>query len=250
MLAVKGEGRQDGVLITGTREGLLAMAFWSSETLEQRLPAFINPFEPTRIMHGAYELGVGPQAFITSSSSDTTVIGQGKKVVIPPGQLGLLITNEVVTIPNNAIGFISIRAGIKFQGLINVSGFHVDPGFRGRLKFAVYNAGSKNIVLDQGQRVFMLWFSDLDRETAKGYGGQREGQNEITAQDVMRIQGEVASPAELKKQIADLRAEYDRRLISVEKSEAILRWLVGALFSFIIVLLLKPALELLLKSKG
>jgi len=66
----------------------------------------------------------------------------------------------------------------------------------------------------------------------------------------MRIQGEVASPAELKKQIADLRAEYDRRLISVEKSEAILRWLVGALFLFIVVLLLKPALELLLKSKG
>lgn len=223
------------------------MAFWSSETLEQRLPELIEPFDPSRIVHAAYELGVGPQAFITSTSGDTTVIGQNKKVLIPPGQFGLLITNEIVTIPNNAIGFISIRAGVKFQGLINVSGFHVDPGFRGRLKFAVYNAGSKNIVLDQEQRVFMIWFSDLDRETAKGYGGQRAGQNEITSQDVMRIHGEVASPAELKKQIADLRAEYDRRRISVEKSEAILRWLVGALFLFIIGLPLKPALELLLK---
>src|SRR5438876_11293834 len=132
------------------------MAFWSSETLEQRLPDLIEPFDPTRIMHGAYELGVGPQAFISSSSGDTTVIGQDKKVIVPPGQFGLLITNEVVTIPNNAIGFISIRASIKFQGLINVSGFHVDPGFRGRLKFAVYNAGSKNIVLDQEQPVFLI----------------------------------------------------------------------------------------------
>jgi dCTP deaminase len=224
------------------------MAFWSSETLEQRLPAgLIEPYDLTRIMHGAYELGVGPQAFITSTSGDTTVIGPGNKVIIPPGQLGLLITNEIVTIPNNAIGFISVRASIKFQGLINVSGFHVDPGFRGRLKFAVYNAGSKNIVLDQEQRVFLIWFSDLDRETVKGYGGQRAGQNEITAQDVMRIQGEVASPAELKNQIADLRADYDRRLTSVEKSEAILRWLVGGLFLFILGLLLKPALEVLLK---
>jgi dCTP deaminase len=224
------------------------MAFWSSETLEQKLPAgLIEPFDPSRIVHGAYELGVGPQAFITSSSGDSTVIGPGKKVVIPPGQFGLLQTNEIVAIPNNAIGFISIRAGVKFLGLINVSGFHVDPGFRGRLKFAVYNAGSKNIVLDQDQRVFMIWFSDLDRETTKGYGGQRPGQNEITAEDVMRLQGEVASPAELKKQIEGLRADYERRLIAVEKSEAILRWLVGALFLVILGLLLKPSLELLIK---
>ena len=111
----------------------------------------------------------------------------------------------------------------------------------------MYNAGSKNIVLDQDQRVFMIWFSDLDRETTKGYGGQRPGQNEITAEDVMRLQGEVASPAELKKQIESLRADYERRLIAVEKSEAILRWLVGALFLVILGLLLKPSLELLIK---
>lgn len=219
------------------------MAFWSSETLEQRLPDLIVPFDPNRIMHGAYELGIGSQAFITSSSSDTTEIDEGKKVVVPPGQFGLLITHEVVTVPNNAIGFISIRASIKFQGLINVSGFHVDPGFQGRLKFAVYNAGSKNIVLDQRQRVFMIWFSDLDRETAKGYGGQRVGQNEITSQDVMRLQGEVASPAELKEQIGNLRAEYDRRLISVEKNQAILQWLVGALVLFVLLLILRSVLE-------
>src|SRR6266567_3019357 len=205
MLAVKGEGRQDGVLITGTREGLLAMAFWSSETLEQRLPAFINPFEPTRIMHGAYELGVGPQAFITSSSSDTTVIGQGKKVVISPGQLGLLITNEVVTIPNNAIGFISIRAGIKFQGLINVSGFHVDPGFRGRLKFSVYNAGSESIILEVGERLFPIWFYHLHEKNEDDYVGLHKGQMSITSDDVMRVQGEVASPAALKKEMDELR---------------------------------------------
>ena len=64
--------------------------------------------------------------------------------------------------PDTAIAFISIRASIKFKGLINVSGFHVDPGFRGQLRFAVYNAGSSEIDLDQDERVFMIWFADLD----------------------------------------------------------------------------------------
>lgn len=221
------------------------MAFWSSETLESKLPTLISPFHSERITHAAYELGVGAEAYVTSNDSNETAIGEGKKAVIPPGQFGLLITDEIVEIPNDAIGFISIRAGVKFQGLINVSGFHVDPGFRGRLKFSVYNAGSKTVILDQGQRVFLIWFADLDRETAKGYGGQRSGQNEITSKDMMRIHGDVASPAELKKQLEELRSDVDRRIISIEKSEAILRWIVSALFLLLLAALLKPVLELL-----
>ena len=71
------------------------------------------------------------------------------QLVIPPGQFGLLITEEVVQVPMDAIAFISIKAGIKFRGLVNVSGFHADPGFSGKLKFAVYNAGSQRLVLDR-----------------------------------------------------------------------------------------------------
>ena len=65
----------------------------------------------------------------TSARADNGAAAQN--LVIPPGQFGLILTNEVVTIPNDLIGFISIKAKIKFRGLINVSGFHVDPGFHG-----------------------------------------------------------------------------------------------------------------------
>jgi dCTP deaminase len=127
----------------------------------------VTPYREERILRCAYELGVGPEAYITSNTADTTTthLDEGVKVTIPPGQFGLLVTKEVIFVPNNAIGFISIRAGIKFQRLVNVSGFHVDPGFRGPLKFAVYNAGSTDITLDQDERVFMLWFADLNEDT-------------------------------------------------------------------------------------
>src|SRR3954451_7183755 len=140
------------------------MAFWSSQTLRARIPAeqIIEPYAEGRVIHSAYEMGVGGEAFVTSNPSDKTLVPAGTKMVIPPGQFGLIVTRETVHVPTNAIAFISIRAGIKFLGLVNVSGFHVDPGYRGQLRFAVYNAGSSTIVLDQDQRVFMIWFADLD----------------------------------------------------------------------------------------
>jgi dCTP deaminase len=188
------------------------MAFWSSETLKDRIPAdqLIIPYDPERVKHCAYEMGVGGEAFVTSKSTNGPRLSAGKPIGIPPGQFGLLITAEVVTIPSDAIGFISIRAGIKFRGLVNVSGFHVDPGFKGHLKFAVYNAGSQPIWLDQGQPIFMIWFCDLDDPTEDLYKNRPPTQNVITAEDISKIQGEVASPAELKKQIEDLKRELEK----------------------------------------
>lgn len=191
------------------------MSFWSTKRLvfRQSQKALVEPFNKEFAKQGAYELSLGPDAFVTTEPNATKqTLEPGEQLVIPPGQFGLLLTEEVVTIPNDVIGFISVRFTIKRRGLVNVSGFHVDPGFTGRLKFAVYNAGSQNIILSRGERVFMIWFSDLTEATPDPYEGGSAGQNQITSQDVMFISGEVASPAALKKQIEDLKSEYERRL--------------------------------------
>jgi dCTP deaminase len=221
------------------------MPFWSSQTLKARIPAekLVEPYDQNRVVHCAYEMGVGHEAFVTSNPSDKTQVPAGTKIVIPPGQFGLLVTREAVRIPANVIAFISIRAGLKFQGLVNVSGFHVDPGYRGQLKFAVYNAGSRAIVLDLDQRVFMIWFANLDHTDENPYPERPLAQYAITADDVSRIQGEVASPAVLKKQIDDMKSEFDKRIHSVEKSEAILRWLVGALVLLLVGTMFKLAFD-------
>jgi dCTP deaminase len=197
------------------------MAFWSSEKLKQMhaLGNLIEPFDKTAVKHGAYELSLGPEAFLTSDEDKKKKhLADGEQLVIPPGQFGLLLTEEIITIPNNAIGFISIKAGLKFRGLVNVSGFHVDPGFSGRLKFSVYNAGSQNILLERKQRVFLLWLSDLDQPTSDVYTGSHANQNEITTDDVMRMQGEIASPAQLQKDIQTL-----------EHKATVLQWMLGVL---------------------
>jgi len=208
------------------------VAFWSTERVLERAAeeGLVVPFSADRIVCGAYELALGPESFITSDSGVKRRVESGEQLVIPPGQFALLLTEESVRIPTDAIAFISIKAGYKFGGLINVSGFHVDPGFRGRLKFSVYNAGSENTILQRGLPTFLLWFAELTARTADGYHGSHQDQESITPEDVTRLQGEVASPSSLSAEIKDLKEElkrYEHRFNSGV-------WLVGILLVVLI----------------
>lgn len=200
------------------------MSFWSTETVKSRLAQLVSPHDERWVKHGAIELSVGPEVCTTADDSKTKKqkleVG-GESAIIHPGQFALLLTEEVVTIPPDAIGFISIRASYKFKGFINVSGFHVDPGYSARLKFSVYNAGSSDIYLSRGERIFMLWYSSIDQETADVYDcSKRTDLNEISSSDQARLQGKVASPSALKEQIDKLQHDYEKRISIAENTVA------------------------------
>ena len=115
----------------------------------------VKPFVDTRVKNGAYELSLGRQVFLTNSKSKEISKVEPEGIIhIEPGQFALLLTEETVKIPKDKIGFISVKAKIKFKGLVNVSGFHVDPDFKGKLLFSVYNAGPATIVLKRGENYF------------------------------------------------------------------------------------------------
>lgn len=167
------------------------MSFWSGERWLEELRAqkIIDPSNRKKIDCSAYTLTLGPESFVTPdyqvSARDNKKqsllapfemkIGgeiqniEGGELIIPAGQFAYLLSEEYVKIPKNVMGFISLKSRVKWLGLINVSGFHVDPGFEGRLIYSVYNAGPSSIHLNRGQDLFLLWLADLDRESAKPY---------------------------------------------------------------------------------
>ena len=168
-------------------EGSSTWHIWCTRTLRETDRQGGDHFPYARPSKAcAYELGVGKEPISPRSRQPKPAYRPARKIIIPPGQFGLLTTCEVVTVPEDTIAFISIRAGIKFRGLVNVSGFHVDPGYKGHLKFAVYNAGSQPVVLDQKQRVFMIWFSELDDVDTEPYKNKPRGRNIIDSDDVAR----------------------------------------------------------------
>jgi len=161
----------------------------------------ITPFNPDCIKNGSYELSLGDQVFLTDSTPrKIRSLKDGDKIEVKPGQFALLMTHEVVNIPKESIAFISIKAGVKFKGLVNVSGFHVDPGFHGKLLFSVYNAGPSNIILSKGTPYFPIWFANLTE--SQEYTGQHKNQSRIPDEPVEALsQGVLASPNALSKRI-------------------------------------------------
>ncbi len=133
------------------------MAFWRGEKLLAVGTApgsdLIVPFNPDQIDCNAYTLRMGGQYYKTADHAQNDDFVRQKRnllradelFLIPSGQFALLLSKESVSVPKDAMAFISMRTGVKFQGLINVSGFHVDPGYTGQLVYAVYNASPSSI---------------------------------------------------------------------------------------------------------
>lgn len=202
------------------------VSFWSSQSIEaeQQKQPLIKPFDPSHLKQGAYELALSREVLTTSDgSADLATLGSSPVLIIPPGQFALLYTEEQVSIPANVLSFISIKAKVKLKGLVNVSGFHVDPGFSGRLKFSVYNAGNKPIHLAYGSPCFLIWFADLDAATRDPYHGSHNCQSGITTDDRDQMSEASHSPAALHQRL--------------EKVEHHLNWfmtITGAIMALII----------------
>lgn len=170
------------------------MAFWRGETIAAQGDAIVSPFDKNAIDCNAYTLSMGDLWYCTSDGvspkfSKPETLEDGDIFVIPPGQFAFLRTKETVTIPDTAMAFISMKATFKFEGLINVSGFHVDPGYHGRLLFSTYNAGPSHVYLREGMGLFLIWFADLDQKTQKTRTG---GEKELST-DLVRKMGPILS---------------------------------------------------------
>jgi dCTP deaminase len=213
--------------------------FWGGERLKAELGALISDFESSRVDRAAYRLRVGPEVYVSPTgepddprNKPKTKLDAGQGFTIPAGQFGFILTEERVTVPMNAIAFISIRAGYKFRGLVNVSGFHVDPNYEGRLIFAVFNAGPGPVHLSRGEPCFLIWYADLDQPSDLK---KREGYDTIPSGLTGPIAGGLQSFAGLLSKINENDKKLTDRVGVMEREQAVLKWAtalaVGALIT-------------------
>jgi len=190
------------------------MSFWGGPKLLDEISKhnLIDDFKEHRIDCAAYTLRMGRQYYLSAdqdalSSNKIEQLEAGSSLVIPPGQFAFLLTEERVHVPRNAIAFISMKSDLKFRGLVNVSGFHVDPGYDAPLKFAVFNAGPKPVCIKHLDDCFLIWYADLDdgsEEYSKSDAQNRNYTRGITGKDVSGILGAVTSVSVLAKKLDDL----------------------------------------------
>lgn len=186
------------------------MTFWSDRHWLAVPPGqeCVQPYDPSALEDANYLLSIGDEIYVSSPEIKSTIQKLSDKkpnFAIEPGQFAFLLTAERVTIPFDAIGFISIRATIKFMGLVNISGFHVDPGYSGKLIFAVFNAGPTRVHLQKGQRIFPLWLANLNAPIRRGQ--LRVGYDRIPPKLVTQIAGDFTTAYQVKIQLDKIRED-------------------------------------------
>ena len=209
--------------------------FWNGKKLESKKSSLIeldgsDDLGKVKVDCASIELTVGSEVYITPSSENDPKVkriltAKKSQFIIPKGQFALLITEEIVKVPNNALAFISFKAKYKYKGLINVSGFHVDPGWYGKLTFSVYNAGPSDIALEKGDPFALIWYADLDsdyvdqghlfdKDYVKTYTSPvtKMGSNRVSD-----MTGDIFSPFKLKKELDDLKEKYNKEILSIKE---------------------------------
>jgi dCTP deaminase len=141
------------------------LTFISKEEIKKRCSGLIKEnklIEEDFSKSGAsYDLRLGEEVLVTPQKVPQR-LEYGETTNIESGQFAILTTEEYLQMPKDLLGFITVRFRYKSKGLVNISGFHVDPGFEGKLIFSVYNAGPTTVTLRRGETVFSIFFAEID----------------------------------------------------------------------------------------
>lgn len=101
-----------------------------------------------------------------------------KWFVIPPKTNILLVTKEIITLPNNLMAFCAIRSSIARMGFISPITI-VDAGFSGSLTIEAFYGGNNPIKLYVGDRFLHLVFAKTLSPVEHPYSGFYQGQKEV-----------------------------------------------------------------------
>ncbi|HKW17052.1 MAG TPA: hypothetical protein VJO35_06045 [Terriglobales bacterium] len=171
-------------------------------------------FQESLLRQASYDLRLGSEIYIVGEQVPKLLDDDEPYATLPPGQFAILTCYEQIAMPRDLIAFISVRSKFKLEGLVNISGFHVDPTFRGRLRFAVQNVGPTDMRIKYLEPTFTIFFAQLSSEDI---GENRDDQKDIEypqgatgilLQDVQLLGGSSLSLVSLQKEVERLRTLF------------------------------------------
>jgi deoxycytidine triphosphate deaminase len=119
----------------------------------------IYPFDPDNLHPAGYELTVGDEYFLSGEfHSLASHTPDGAKLTIPPFEVAVLKTGELVCLPRFLIARWNIRVKHAYSGLLWVGGPQVDPGYVGHLFCPIYNLSDKPVTLRLAEPLALMDF--------------------------------------------------------------------------------------------
>lgn len=127
----------------------------------------ITPFEKDNLKGASYDLTIGGEALVSNRDEKVMISPSGGSLKLEAGDFALVLTRETVKLPLNIAGSIGMRSTLARSGLILLHGMQIDPGWDAHLRFGLYNASPRKIMLDYGDDICMVEFHRLAGMAAK-----------------------------------------------------------------------------------
>ena len=164
-------------------------------------------FDPDFVRQASYDLRLGADYFLVGDDYPGRLDNDDSFLILRPGQFAFLTSFEILALPFNLLGFITLKSTYKNQGLINISGFHVDPTFNGRLRFAVQNIGPSDLRLRFKQDTFTIFFARVDAADPSEIGGARSllAEEGIPLSLIQHLGGSTITLAKLQRDLEEVK---------------------------------------------
>ncbi|CAL4319102.1 dCTP deaminase [Buchnera aphidicola (Neophyllaphis podocarpi)] len=102
--------------------------------------------------------------------SDEIIINKGNFFFLHPGQFALSTTLEIISIPNNLIGWLDGRSSLARLGLmVHATAHRIDPGWKGKIVLEFYNSGKLPLALYPKMIIGALSFETLSGSSIRPY---------------------------------------------------------------------------------
>ena len=105
---------------------------------------------------------------LTLESGRPRDIDQSKEnAVIKPGEIAFVMTEETLDLPDDVYCQLSTKRKLSLDGIVILGGLIIDPNYKGKLIFGLYNLSSRNYPLLPGRKLIAGVFYKLDRKSDK-----------------------------------------------------------------------------------
>ncbi|MGI9102832.1 MAG: dCTP deaminase domain-containing protein [Terriglobales bacterium] len=181
------------------------MSFLGSKKIrDEKAKLFKNlgKFDEKYLKQSSYDLRLGAEVYVVGEAAPRSLSEKEPYLILTPGQFAILTCYEDLKLDAQIMAFITLRNRYKMQGLVNVSGFHVDPTFEEKLVFAVQNVGPSDIRLKFQEPTFTIFFAHVDENDQAERETPRTG---IELRDIQQLGGNTITLAKLQKDIEQVR---------------------------------------------
>jgi len=105
---------------------------------------------------------------LTVDSKGPIDIEQSKEnVMIKPGEIAFVMTKETLALPNDTYCQLSTKRKLSLDGIVTLGGLIIDPNYKGKLFFGLYNISSRDYLLRPGKKLIAGVFYKSDYKSDK-----------------------------------------------------------------------------------